>query len=264
MRVLTVIQARTGSTRFPGKVLRPLGRGNVLTTMWERVQASRLKGQAVVATTTDASDDAIVELCREQNIPVLRGHPTDLLDRHYQAMLQYRADVVVKIPSDCPLVHGAVIDRVIAHFLAADARYDYVSNLHPQSYPDGNDVEVMSAPALATAWREATRLIEREHTTPFLWDNPQRFRLGNVLWENGRDLSRSHRWTLDYPEDLELIAHLWDALGPADPQFSVEAAVEYLERHPEAQAINAERRGDSWYRRHQNELKTWGEEHAVR
>lgn len=258
MRVLTVIQARTGSSRLPGKVLRPLGAGNVLTTMWERVSASRLKGTAVIATTTASSDDVIVELCRHEGIPCFRGHETDLLDRHYEAMVHYGADVVVKIPSDCPLIDPRVIDRVLAGFLAEPERYDYFGNLHPQSYPDGNDVEVMRADALATAWREATRLIEREHTTPFLWENPQRFRLGNIAWETNQDLSRSHRWTLDYLEDYELIVRIWDALGPGDPLFPVEAIVAYLQRHPEVQALNAQYRGDSWYSRHRAELRSFG------
>lgn len=256
MKILTVIQARLGSSRLPGKVLRPLGRGSVLSEMVRRVRASRHAGQVVVATTTDPQDDALVAHCEAHNLSVFRGHPTDLLDRHYQAMKAFRAEAVVKIPSDCPLIDPKAIDRVLGYFEINAAALDYVSNLHPQSYPDGNDVEVMTAAALERAWREATKPYEREHTTPYLWDNPERFRLGNVLWEKGIDLSRTHRWTLDYPEDYELIRAVYDALAPRDPSFDVDAIVRLVDSRPELKRLNAAHLGYAWYNGHAKELKT--------
>lgn len=184
-RVVTIVQARTGSTRLPNKVLRPLAGAPLLARMVERVRAARLAGTVVVATTTEPGDDPIADLCRAAGLACFRGDPLDLLDRHYQAALAYAATAVVKIPSDCPLIDPTIIDRVLGHFLDHPGAFDFVSNLHPASYPDGNDVEVMTLEALATAWREATRPLEREHTTPYLWENPDRFRIGNVLWETG-------------------------------------------------------------------------------
>ena len=135
--------------------------------MYERVAASKLKGTIVIATTTDKSDDQVEELCKNYQLNCFRGHPTDLLDRHYQVAKLLKAYVVIKIPSDCPLIDPNIIDKVLKFYLDNSDKYDYVSNLHPATYPDGNDVEIMSFKALKNAWENAKLEIEREHTTPY-------------------------------------------------------------------------------------------------
>lgn len=254
--IVTVVQARTGSTRLPNKVLRPLLGKPLLVRMVERVQAAHLVGTTVVATTTDDSDDPIAALCAEEGFACYRGDSLDLLDRHYQAARLYKASTVIKIPSDCPLIDPRVIDRVISYYLECDGQLDFVSNLHPATYPDGNDVEVMSMAALETAWHEAKRPFEREHTTPFLWENPDRFRIGNIEWETGLDYSKSHRWTIDYEEDYALIRAVFEGLYPENPRFSLEDILTFLERHPEVAAVNDRYAGEYWYRHHWDELKT--------
>jgi spore coat polysaccharide biosynthesis protein SpsF len=254
--IATVVQARCSSSRLPRKVLLPLGEGTVLEAMLERVARARRCGTLVVATTTSPPDDEIEALCGRAAVPCYRGDPEDLLDRHYQVARALGAAHVVKIPSDCPLIDPAVIDRVLGVYLEAPGRWDYVSNLHPASYPDGNDVEVCSFPALESAWRAASRPFEREHTTPFLWESPERFRIGNVTWEAGRDLSRSHRVVLDYVEDYEVIRRVFDALSLTNPRFGVRDVVRYLDAHPEVAGLNARHRGVNWYREHLAELRT--------
>ncbi len=171
--------------------------------------------------------------------------------------MRYGADAVAKIPSDCPLIDPGAIDSVLRFFLASAPRFDFVSNLHPPTWPDGNDVEVMSMKALGTAWREARRPFEREHTTPFLWDNPEHFRIGNVSWESGRDWSASHRFVLDYPEDLAFVRAVYEALHlPGSTTFSLEQILELLEARPELRALNRQHAGDGWYRHHLHELRT--------
>src|SRR5262249_9217082 len=155
-------------------------------------------------------DDEIAQVAERAGLLCYRGHATDLLDRHYQVARLLGASTVVKIPSDCPLIDPRVIDRVLQQHLAGGA--DYTSNLHPQSYPDGNDVEVCSFTALERAWHDARRPLDREPPTPFLWDPPGRFRVTNVVWETGRDLSQSHRVVLDYPEDYRVIYQVYDGL----------------------------------------------------
>src|SRR5262249_28551013 len=152
----------------------------------------------------------VVALCKEIDVRVHRGHPTDLLDRHVATARELATDVVVKIPSDCPLIDPAAIDRVLRAFQNGGA--DFGSNLHPATSPDGNDVEAMTFAALESAWREAKKPHEREHTTPFLWDQPERFRCLNVTWETGEDFSMSHRMTIDYAEDYDFIAEVYGAL----------------------------------------------------
>ncbi len=257
MKTLVVIQARTGSSRLPGKVLMPLAGAPLLERMVERVRTASTPSDLVVATTTESADDAIVDLCRRTGTPFFRGHPTDLLERHHGAASAAGADAVVKIPSDCPLIDPAVIDRVIGTFLAMPDARDFVSNLHPATWPDGNDVEIFTMDALELAHREARRPHEREHTTPFLWDHPERFRVENVVWETGRDLSTTHRFTIDYPEDYSLIGAVYEALWTAArPVFPLAEILSFLETHPEVHRINERYNGVNWYRHHLDELHT--------
>ncbi len=224
--------------------------------MVERVRAANSVGTVVVATTTDKQDDVIQEICKDENVICFRGHPTDLLDRHYQAALLHKADVVVKIPSDCPLIDFTVINRVINLFVANYDRFDFVSNLHPATYPDGNDVEVMTFKALEDAWKSATRQLEREHTTPYIWENPDKFRIGNVVWENGKDFSMSHRFTIDYEEDYQLIKAVYNELYPKNPLFSLDDILKLIEKRPDIYQLNNKFAGVNWYRNHLDELKT--------
>lgn len=259
MSPLVVVQARTGSTRLPGKVLLPLAGAPLIVRLVERLRCCRRPFELIVATTDLPLDDALVAALAPTGVRVFRGHPTDLLDRHVQAARALGADVVVKIPSDCPLIAPEVVERVLDAWAARGERerLDYLGNLHPPTYPDGNDVEVMPLAALEIAWREARRLFEREHTTSFLWDQPERFRLANVTWETGLDYAASHRFTLDYPEDYALIRALYDELwSPARPGFSLADILEVLAHRPELLALNASHRGTSWQKKHRTELRT--------
>jgi spore coat polysaccharide biosynthesis protein SpsF len=224
--------------------------------MYERVAGSKLKGTIVIATTTDKGDDKVEEFCKEYQLNCFRGHPTDLLDRHYQAAKLLSPDAVVKIPSDCPLIDANVIDKVLQSYIDNFDKYDFVSNLHPSTYPDGNDVEVMSFSALEIAWQSAKSDLEREHTTPHLWENPDKFRIGNVVWETGLDYSMSHRFTIDYEKDYNFIKQVYDELYPINNKFTLKDILDLLERKPEIKKINEEYSGVNWYRNHLNELKT--------
>ena len=272
-KVVTVIQARMASSRLPGKVLRPLLGQPLLLHLIERVQAAKRVDTVVVATTYEAQDNPIAELCQTHHIHCFRGHPTDLLDRHYQTGYFYDADVIVKIPSDCPLIDPTVIDKVIGCFLDPKGlvspklpnlrenpsslyAYEYVSNLHPATYPDGNDVEAMTMDALEVAHRQAKRDFEREHTTPFFWENPDRFRLGNVTWETGLDCSMSQRWTIDYEADYGFVKAVYEALYPHKALFGLNDILALLAERPDIIALNNQYVGVNWYRHHLEELKT--------
>jgi spore coat polysaccharide biosynthesis protein SpsF len=255
MSTIICIQARMTSSRLPGKVMLPLAGAPLLERMIERVRAANILAEVVVITSADATDDPIEQRCSWLNVQCFRGNLTDLLDRHYQAARKYGASVVAKIPSDCPLVDPAIIRRVFDKF--ESGTFDYVSNLHPASFPDGNDVEVFTFNALEQAWREADRDFEREHTTPFLWERPERFRIGNVLCAPANDYSMTHRWTIDYPEDYEFIRTIYDYLWkPAQPIFSMTDIFKLLEAHPKVAEINARFRGVNWYRNHLGVLRT--------
>ncbi len=256
-KILTVIQARTSSTRLPGKVmLNILGRP-ILSLMIERVMRSRLAGTVVVAATEEPEDDMIEELCLRENINCFRGNKTDLLDRHYRAAIKYNADIIVKVPSDCPLIDHTIIDKVLEFYLEHIDEYDYASNLHPATYPDGNDVEAFSFSSLHESWKNARKDYEREHTTPYIWDNPSNFAIGNVVWKNsGFDYSLTHRWTLDYEEDYKFIRSVFEELYPHNPDFGLKDILGLVESRPYLKTINEKLAGINWYRHYKNELKT--------
>jgi spore coat polysaccharide biosynthesis protein SpsF len=253
-RVVVVCQARMGSQRLKGKVLLPLSGQPLLVRCVERIKRASTVSQVVVASTIEESDDELVKICGEKGLSVMRGHTTDLLDRHVKAAVMYNAEVVVKIPSDCPLIDPAVIDLTIDYYLNNADKFDYVSNLHPATWPDGNDVEVFSIDALHKAHRNATKQFEREHTTPWFWNANPAIRCGNVEWATGQNFSMKHRWTIDYPEDYMMIKAVYDALYSNDSAFTLEHILQFLEMHPEVHAANAHLIGVNWYRNHMHEL----------
>ncbi|UCH64595.1 MAG: glycosyltransferase family protein [Ignavibacterium sp.] len=244
-----------GSTRLPNKVMMPLADKPLLLRLYERVIASELAGTVVVATTTNKLDNDIVKLCVDNKLNYYRGNETDLLDRHYKAALDHSPTAVVKIPSDCPLIDPSIIDKVLKYYIDNQNNFDFVSNLHPPSYPDGNDVEVISMKALKDAWQNAERDYEREHTTPYFWENPDKFNIGNILWETGKDYSVSHRFTIDYPEDYQFIKQVYNELFDNQRIFTLEDILDLLERKPELMNINSKYAGVNWYRNHLDELK---------
>lgn len=255
MKIVTIIQARRGSTRMPDKVLQPVLDQPVILRMIERVKKSKWIGELVIATTTEPEDDEIVGICEQNHIHCFRGHTTDLLDRHYKAALQYHADAVVKIPSDCPLIDPYIIDEALQYYISQYPNFDYVSNLHPATWPDGNDVEIVSFSALEKAWKEAKRPLEREHTTPYIWENPHLFRIGSVKWNTGKDLSTTHRWTLDYQNDYDFIKRVYEELYPSNPNFTLQDILNLLDKNPSIAEINRSHSGEYWYKNHLNELK---------
>lgn len=255
MNVVTVVQARTSSSRLPNKVLFPLCGEPLLIRMVERINQARLVGTVVVATSIDTNDDIIEKLCSNHGIRCFRGSLKDLLDRHYQVALAYAADAVVKIPSDCPLIDPDIIDQTIGYYIHNFPTYDFVSNLHPATYPDGNDVEIMSFRALETAWKEAKRNFEREHTTPYIWENPDKFRIGNVTWSAGLDFSMSHRWVIDYEEDYQFIGKVYSELYPMKQNFGLYDILDLIEKQPELRLVNQSYLGNYWYINHLDELK---------
>jgi glutamate-1-semialdehyde 2,1-aminomutase/spore coat polysaccharide biosynthesis protein SpsF len=198
-----------GSTRLPGKVLANLGGKPMLERIVSRVARSRLINDVIVATSGTRADDAIVDAGATSNFKVFRGNENDVLDRYYRAAKTARADVVVRITGDCPLIDPDVVDRVIASLLSDEC--DYASNTLVCTYPDGLDAEAFSFAALEVAWRDGRRLADREHVTPFIRTSG-RFRLRNVESELGRS-TRHLRWTVDEPRDLDFIRAVYERMG---------------------------------------------------
>jgi spore coat polysaccharide biosynthesis protein SpsF len=226
-----------GSTRLPGKVLMPLAGKSVLARVIERVRACPEVVTTVVATTGLPADDAVVAESIRCGAHVYRGSESDVLARYVEAARQYRADTVVRVTADCPLLDSELLCAMLReyHGIAADAPVDYLSNTLTRRYPRGLDVEIMSWAALEQAHREAQADDEREHVTPYLYRHPQRFRL-REFGVTERDRS-TFRWTLDTPDDYALLCAVYDTLGPG--RFVTADVYALLERRPEIAAINA-------------------------
>jgi spore coat polysaccharide biosynthesis protein SpsF len=234
VKVVAIIQARMGSTRLPGKVLLDLAGEPVLARVVERVLRAQTLDRAVVATTIQPADEAIARLCAERGWPCFRGSEEDVLDRYYHAAAAHRADVVVRITSDCPLIEPEVVDRVVREFLERQPGLDYAANtLPPRTFPRGLDTEVMCFDALERAWREDKNPAWREHVTPYIYRNPGIFRLHGVI--NEVDLSHM-RWTVDTPQDLAFVRCIYEHLS--HDCFSWHQVLAALQEHPEWLEIN--------------------------
>lgn len=234
MTIVAIIQARMGSTRLPGKVLAPIIRKPMLSHVVERTLRAESTDQVVVATTTLALDQAIVDLCMAEGWLYFRGNEHDLLDRYYQAALHHRAEVVVRITADCPLIDPAVIDKTVGAFLRGRSQFDYVSNGYPRrTYPRGLDTEVFSFAALEKAWSKDTNPAWREHVTPYIYRHPELFRRGGI--SNTVDYSHL-RWTVDTADDLGLVRLIFEHHG--HNRFHWEEVPPVLARHPEWLEIN--------------------------
>ncbi len=248
MKIVAIVQARLGSTRLPSKIFKTILDKTLLDIQIERMSRSKYISDIVIATTTNPYDDLIFNYCKEKNYEVFRGSEFDVLDRHYQAGYKFRADALMKIPSDCPLIDPEIIDNVIKFYVENFPKYDYVSNLHPASYPDGNDVEIMKFDVLTSAWRFSDKQYQREHTTPYLYENMSKFSLGNVVWERGIDLSEKIRLTLDYEEDYQFIKEIYERLYPQKIDFNLEDILKLLEEEPELLKINEKYTGQFWHK----------------
>ena len=236
--IVAIIQARMASTRLPGKVLADISGQPMLAHVVERVSSASTLSRVVVATTTDAIDDPVAQLCAERGYSCFRGHPTDVLDRYVQAAREFDAEIIVRITADCPLIDPALIDRTISAFLKADPPADFAANRFPgrRIYPIGEDVEVCSIEALEKAWREADQPDQREHVMPYLYQVEGRFRV--VYLESERDLG-DLRWTVDTAEDLAFVREIFKRFD-SRTDFNLDDILALIKREPELAEINAQ------------------------
>ncbi len=236
MKTVIIVQAHMTSAGLPGKVMKPILNKPMLQHQLERLACVERVDEVVVACTTNAVDVPIVELCRLLGVAVFRGSQEDVLLRYYKAAKAHRADVIVRVTSDCPVIDPRVIDAVIRCYRSAPGRYDYVSNTLRRTYPRGMDCEVFSFRALEEASIEAADLPDREHVTPFICRDPQRYHLSNVSYIEDQS---HHRWTVDTPEDFDLIKRIIETLYPVKPLFSLEDCLVLLGSNPDCETIKA-------------------------
>lgn len=235
MKTIAIIQARMGSTRLPGKILKPVLGQPMLARQIERVKRAQTLDQIIVATTTDSLDAPIYRLANQLDIPSYRGSTNNVLDRFYQAALRFNADIIVRLTGDCPVIDPAVIDTTVTTFHRSHS--DYVSNVHRRSFPRGMDVEVFNFKTLELAWRQAKSNYDCEHVTAYIYAKPQRFKLKTILAPPS--LGRPElRLTVDEPADLKLIRQIYQRLYPRKPNFNLQDIIILLDQHPKLTTIN--------------------------
>jgi len=233
MRIVAIIQARMGSSRLPGKVLAQLGDATMLAQVIRRLRMARRVDEIVVATSTAAADDDVVREAGRLGAGVHRGSETDVLGRFVGAARSYRADAIVRITADCPMLDSGVVDQVIG---ALGDDVDYASNTHERSYPRGLDTEVLHRDTLERIARLGRSPAAREHVTAFVLETPGLFRTAQVRAEHDdSDL----RWTVDAPDDLAMVRGLYDELSLGDAALPYREVVAAVRARPGLAAVNA-------------------------
>jgi spore coat polysaccharide biosynthesis protein SpsF len=250
--IVAIIQGRMSSSRLPGKILQTIGEQSMMTRVFTRTSRAQTLNNVIFATTTDASDDPVAEYCEFSGIPFTRGSLFDVLDRYYQTALQAKADVVVRITADCPVIDPGLIDNVVNALI--DDEYDFVCNRLPppwsRTYPIGLDVEACTFKALQEAWKKAKEPQHREHAMPYFYEGVELTRQSRTLETGtsprGYNIALLHhttdfgdyRWTVDTPEDLEFMREVYARFNGRD-DFSWKEVLDLVHDEPELMKINA-------------------------
>ena len=208
MKPIAIIQARMGSTRLPGKVLKKLNGISVLECLNNQLNFASSLNDKIIATTLKAEDEILVNFCKANEIKCFRGSENDVLDRYHECAKKFSVDTIVRITSDCPLIDPKIVDDVIEFY--SKNSYDYVNNFFKRTYPYGNDIEIFSFDILNKVWNKATKQFEREHVTPYIYNNPDAFSIGWI--ENKNNLSNFH-WTVDRKEDLIFVQEIFKKIS---------------------------------------------------
>ena len=237
MRRVVIVQARLGSTRLPGKVLMDLAGRPMLTQILRRLASCKLVDDVIVATTDSPSDDPIVAAARHADAGCFRGSEHDVLSRYAGAARDARADVIVRVTADCPLIDPEVTDAVIEALCSSAASVDYVSNVIDRTYPRGLDVEALFRDVLERVDRRGRSPEAREHVTHFiLREHPNLFSCHSVV---DRVDNSDLRWTVDEPDDLEMARRLYADLDLGDRICSYREVLAHVRANPEIVALNA-------------------------
>jgi spore coat polysaccharide biosynthesis protein SpsF len=234
MKTVIIVQARMTSTRLPGKVLKTVLDKPLLEYQMERLKRISIVDEIVIATTTNDTDQPIVDFCERLLVSYFRGSEEDVLARYHGAAEKYNADIIVRITSDCPVIDPVVCEEAITYFFKKQSQYDYV---RLEQYPRGLDAEVFSFKVLDECFREAIDKPDREHVTPFIYRHPERYRVKHMTCDE--DYSH-HRWTVDTPEDFELVKRIIEKLYPIKKMFDYVDILDVLNKNPDWYYINDE------------------------
>lgn len=231
--VTCILQTRMGSTRLPGKVLMKINENDlILDFVIRQLKFSELLDGIVIATTNLEQDDVIEKYAIDNGIKCFRGSSLDVLDRYYQCAKELKLSTILRVTSDCPLIDPKIIDKIIEKF--KEGKYDYVSNFLSHSFPNGTEAEIFSFSVLENTWHNGKKSNEREHVTPYIYDNQEKFCLGQI--KNEKDYS-NFRWSVDRKDDLELVKAITSKIKKSP--ILMEDIIQLFIREPELVKINS-------------------------
>jgi len=201
--ISAIIQARIGSTRLPGKVLMKLNEDTVLSLLLKQLKHSKFLDEKIIATTNNPKDDVIEKFTTSNNIKLFRGDSDNVLDRYYQCAKKFSLTHIVRITADNPLIDPDIIDQAIKKY--STFNYDYLTNSINRTFPNGTEVEIFSFDALEIAWKYAKKKSEREHVTPYFYNNPKKFKIHHFKQKKNQS---KFRYTIDRKEDYALVVEI--------------------------------------------------------
>lgn len=237
MKVVCLVQARVGSTRLPGKILKEICGKTILHHEIDRLKKCKEIDEIVIATTDKEDDDKIVNEAKKLSVKYFRGSENDVLSRFYYAAKENNADIIVRVTSDCPCIDFEILDKMLIYFKDKykEKQVDYLSNTIKRTYPRGYDIEIFTFSALEKSYINAEKEYEREHVTPYIYDKTNNFL--KLSFENKDDYSE-YRVTLDTIEDFIVIKNIFENLYYKNPYFKLNDVVQYLNNNLHIVDIN--------------------------
>lgn len=237
MKVVCLVQARVGSTRLPGKILKEICGKTILHHEIDRLKKCKEIDEIVIATTDKEDDDKIVNEAKKLSVKYFRGSENDVLSRFYYAAKENNADIIVRVTSDCPCIDFEILDKMLIYFKDKykEKQVDYLSNTINRTYPRGYDIEIFTFSALEKSYINAKKEYEREHVTPYIYDKTNNFL--KLSFENKEDYSE-YRVTLDTIEDFIVIKNIFENLYYKNPYFKLNDVVQYLNNNLHIVDIN--------------------------
>lgn len=231
MNIGIIIQARVGSRRLAGKVLKKLAGKEMLWHVVKRCQKAKQAQQVIVATSTSASDDLIYKFCKKQGFQVYRGSLNNVLNRYYKTAEYYKLDVIARVTADCPLIDPGIIDSTIRLYLKS--KCNYASNILNRNFPRGLDCEVFSSAALKKANKKAASQEEKEHVTPHIINHNKK-----IAYPVSKEYIGKFRLTVDEANDYKLLRHIYDKFYKKNSIIDVKKVIGYLKKNPKIANIN--------------------------
>jgi len=239
-KVVAIVQARTGSTRLPSKVLKKINKKTMLEHVIERLKNTKTTDEIVIATSNKEQDKPIIELAKRLNVSYFVGSEYDVLDRYLKAAEQVEAEIIVRITADCPLIDPNTVDKIVRCHLQSnvDCTRTLIDESNSKSFPRGLDAEVFSVKVLRRVHKLANKPYKREHVTIFIYEHPELFKIQMIEAEEG--LRRPHyRLCVDVEEDLKLIREIYHRLYVPNEIIDIRDVIRLLDENPNLQQINA-------------------------